>query len=165
MIYHTYPPHRGSKHHAKHHTKEKRHHHHHTMHHQHHRTHVVSRRSKEHATEKKGRVSQFKLSLEIVVDLLDGRRIIQVTEDERERERKGPTVREANGPPDENAESRIKAERTKKRGSRVWGESQCHRAAGERWYHNAAGILGGPRHHWAFVSLTSTSLLSRYSSR
>ncbi|KYQ48431.1 hypothetical protein ALC60_12487 [Trachymyrmex zeteki] len=44
MIYHTYPPHRGSKHHAKHHTKEKRHHHHHTMHHQHHRAHVVSRR-------------------------------------------------------------------------------------------------------------------------
>jgi hypothetical protein len=45
MIYHTYPPHRGSKHHAKHHSKEKRHHHHHhTLHHQHHRAHVVSRR-------------------------------------------------------------------------------------------------------------------------
>ncbi|KAI4498444.1 hypothetical protein M0802_006379 [Mischocyttarus mexicanus] len=39
MIYHTYPPHRGSKHHGKHHAKEKRHHHH-TMHHQHHRSHV-----------------------------------------------------------------------------------------------------------------------------
>nr|KAF7423826.1 hypothetical protein H0235_009109 [Vespula pensylvanica] len=39
MIYHTYPPHRGSKHHGKHHAKEKRHHHH-TMHHQHHRAHV-----------------------------------------------------------------------------------------------------------------------------
>lgn len=42
IFYHTYPPHRGSKHHAKHHAKEKRHHHHHTMHHQHHRSHVVS---------------------------------------------------------------------------------------------------------------------------
>ncbi|KAL0106738.1 hypothetical protein PUN28_015347 [Cardiocondyla obscurior] len=61
MIYHTYPPHRGSKHHAKHHAKEKRHHHHHTLHHQHHRAHVVSRRSKEHSTEEKERVSQFKL--------------------------------------------------------------------------------------------------------
>ncbi|KYN22942.1 hypothetical protein ALC57_04725 [Trachymyrmex cornetzi] len=44
----------------------------------------VSRRSKEHATEKMGRVSQFKLSLEIVVDLLVGRGL--VTEDERERD-------------------------------------------------------------------------------
>lgn len=42
IFYHTYPPHRGSKHHAKHHAKEKRHHHHHTMHHQHHRSHAVS---------------------------------------------------------------------------------------------------------------------------
>ncbi|KYN31923.1 hypothetical protein ALC56_13676 [Trachymyrmex septentrionalis] len=38
----------------------------------------VSRRSKEHATEKKGRVSQFKLSLEIVVDPLVGRGLVTV---------------------------------------------------------------------------------------
>ncbi|EGI63626.1 hypothetical protein G5I_07964 [Acromyrmex echinatior] len=202
----------------------------------------VSRRSKEHATEKKGRVSQFKLSLEIVVDLLAGRGLVM--EDERERdevprvavpsgdlawgrkgarqivpgkdylkvttmdsgqtgERKGPTVGEASllsqgAPPDENVEKggRIKAGGTK-RGSRVWRHSgsQCHRAcyasvnlcdyyaSGERRDHNTAEILGGPRHrdragpvrnrccyvigqaYWAFVSLTSTSLLSGYSSR
>ncbi|KYM82098.1 hypothetical protein ALC53_07442 [Atta colombica] len=70
---------------------------------------LVSRRSKEHATEKKGRVSQFKLSLEIVVDLLVGRRLITTMDNGQTGERKGPTVGEASllsqgAPSDENVQ-------------------------------------------------------------